>query len=105
MTTAMEQKKTGWHWLRIIGAVLLGCLLLMVILPSTGCIYDPAVDRFSKGMWHFGPYLFYPDALFYIGFIVISVACVIYGALQRSKFEIIGWALLGFQFAGMIFNG
>jgi hypothetical protein len=95
----------NWHWLRIIGALLFGSLFLMMILPSTGCIYNPALDRFAKGMWHWGPYAFYPDALFYIGFITVSTACVIYGALRRNKFEIVGWGLLGFLFVGMILDG
>lgn len=95
----------SWRWLRIIGALLFGCLLLAMILPSTGCIYNPEFDRFSKGMWHFGPYLFYPDALIYIGFITISVTCAIGGSLRRNKYEVVGWALLGLLFVGMIFDG
>ncbi|HTR41798.1 MAG TPA: hypothetical protein VMH87_09310 [Pseudomonadales bacterium] len=102
MTTETEHKKLGWRWLRILGALLFGSLLLMMILPSTGCLYNPELNRLVTGMWHFGPFLFFPDALIYIGLITISSVCVICGALWRNKIEIVGWGLLGFVLLGLM---
>jgi hypothetical protein len=90
--------------LRPVAGALLGALLLMAILPSTGCVLKepPLNPKFYQGMWHWGAVWFYPDALFYIGYFIFAVAAIICGALRRSKFEVVGWALLGLAVLGMV---
>lgn len=56
-------------------------------------------------MWHVGPYLVYPDILFYIVYMPLAVGFVIFGALRQNKFEWAGWALLALLIVGMILGG
>lgn len=100
----MEQKKTAWPWVRIISAVFVGALLFATILPSIGCIYKPAHNQFTKGMWHVGPYLVYPDILFYIAYMPLAVGFVIVGAMRGKKFEAAGWVMPGFVFLAVLFG-
>lgn len=102
----MVTKKTLSPRLRPVVGALLGALLLMLILPSTGCVLNgpPLNPKFYEGMWHFGALWFYPDAFVYIGYFTFAIAAIIYGALRRSKFEVVGWALLGFATVGMLMS-
>ena len=100
----MEQKIKAWQWMRIIFAVVVGALLLLMILPSTGCIYNPADNQFYKGMWRIGSYIFYPDALVYIAYMLLAVAFIIFGGIRHNKFEVAGWVMLGLAVLGMVFD-
>ena len=77
-----------------------------MILPNTGMKVDGTVEypKLLAGMKHLGHYYFYPDALFYIGYFIVAVGLVVFGALRRSKLEFVGWAMLCFMVLGMIFS-
>ena len=104
MTHVIGQKKKVWQWIRIVCAVFVGTLLLLMILPSTGCIYNPADNQFYKGMWHAGSYIFYPAALFYIVYMPLAVGFVIFGIIRHYKFEIAGWIMLAFIVFTMVLD-
>jgi hypothetical protein len=91
----MEQKKQDWRWLRVVGALLIGLLILAVILPSTGGIIAGPPHN---GMWRCGPFLFFPAAFAYIGIVTVSATCTVFGIVRRNKCEAVGWVLLGLMF-------
>ena len=96
----MEQKKTGGRWGRAGLAVFIGLLLLAAGLPSTGGIIDGPLRR---GMWRYGPFLFYPDAFFaVVGAVTVSTGCTLFGIVRGNAFEIVGWVLLGILFLCML---
>lgn len=75
-------------------ALFVGLLLLAVMLPNAGCLGSATRDSVTPGMWHVGPFLFFPNALLYIAYILLAMAFVIFGTLRRNKFEFAGWAML-----------
>ena len=88
----MEQKK-DFRWLRVTGASLLGIVLLMMLIPSTGCITDdPALN---PKMMRCGPFLFYSDFFWVVGIITALTACTVFGIIRRNRFEAVGWVLFG----------
>lgn len=91
---AINPKPVRWRWPRIALALVVGLLLLAVMLPNMGCLGSSTHDSFSQGMWHVGPFLFFPNALLYMAYIVLAMAFVIFGTLRRNKFEFAGWAML-----------
>src|SRR6266404_8863215 len=96
------EKKIYFRWLRAAGALLLGLLLLMALLPNTGgIIAGPAPN---PKMWRFGPFLFFPGAFFgVVGIVTVSTACTVFGIVRRNSCEFIGWVLLGLVFIGLFF--
>ena len=103
----MDSKRIIWPRLRAVAGVLLGALLLMMILPGTGCVLNgpPEYPKFYAGMLHYGHFWFYPDAFFYIGYFPLAIGAIVFGALRRNKFEIVGWAMLGFMIVAMMADG
>ncbi len=97
----MEQSKRSWRWLRGVGVVFFGLLLLAALLPSTGGrIEGPAAN---PKMWRCGPFLFYPTAFFgVLGVVAVSTGCAIFGIVRRNACEMIGWCLLGLILLFMI---
>jgi hypothetical protein len=89
-----QDNKRDRRPLRIVGALLLGLLVLAATLPSTGGMI--AGHSPDPRMWRCGPFLFYPTAFFpVIGIVTLAVACTIFGIKRRNSFEVVGWALLG----------
>ena len=97
----MDQNKKV-RWLRVTGALLLGLLLLMALLPSTGgIIAGPAPNA---RMWRCGPFLFYPGSFFgVVGTVTALTSLTLFGIVRRNSCEFIGWVLLGLVFVGMFF--
>jgi hypothetical protein len=54
----MDQNKKDLRWLRVIGALVLGLLLLAALLPNTGDIISGPAH--NPKMWRCGPFLFFP---------------------------------------------
>jgi len=102
----MVAKKILFVRMRLVAAAFLGVLLLMLILPSTGCVLTgpPLNPKFFEGMWHFGRLWFYPDALFYIGYFTFAIAAIVFGASRQSKFEVVGWVMLELVMVGMLLD-
>jgi len=102
--TVSVEKKTILPWLRMAAALLLGALVLAVILPNEGCILNgpPVYPKFYASMWHIGRLWFYPDVFFYIAYLVIATAAVIFGVWRRNKFEVAGWILLALATATIL---
>ena len=99
----MDRNKKDLRWLRIIGALLLGLLLLAALLPSTGGIISGPAP--NPKMWRCGPFLFFPDAFFgVVGTITVATACTVLGIVRRNCFELIGWVFLGIVLVGMFFT-
>lgn len=88
-----QQKKKNWRFLRIVGVLLLGLLILAGLLPNSGGMISGPPP--NPSMWRFGPFLFFPDVFFYIGVVVLLTACTVFGILKRNKCEVVGWILLG----------
>jgi hypothetical protein len=90
----MDQSKKGMGWLRVTGALVLGLLLLMALLPSTGgIIAGPAPN---PKMWRCGPFLFFPDSFFGVrGTVVALTALTVFGIVRHNRCEFVGWVLLG----------
>jgi hypothetical protein len=98
----MDQNKKNVRWLRVTGALLLGLLLLMALLPSTGGIIAGRTP--NPKMWRCGPFLFYPGPFFsVVGTITLITAITVFGIVRRNSCEFIGWVLLGLVFVGMFF--
>jgi hypothetical protein len=98
----MDQNEKRVRWLRVTGALLLGLLLLIALLPSTGgMIAAPAPN---PKMWRCGPFLFYPVSFFgVLGTITGLTALTLFGIVRRNSCEFVGWVLLGLTFVGMFF--
>ena len=98
----MDKNRKDLRWLRVTGAVLLGLVLLMALLPSTGgIIAGPAPN---PKMWRCGPFLFFPGSFFgVIITIPLLTALTVFGITRRNSCELIGWVLLGIVFVGMFF--
>jgi hypothetical protein len=81
---------------------LLGVVLLMALLPSTGgMIAGPAPDPKE---WRCGPFLFYPGPFCRVlGTITVLTSLTIFGIVRRNGCEFVGWVLLGLVFLGMFF--
>lgn len=90
------------RWVRAAGASLLGLLLLMALLPSTGgMLAGPAP---SPKMWRCGPFVFYPSSFFgVLGTITALTSLTVFGIIRCNNCEFIGWVLLGLAFLGMFF--
>ena len=100
----MEQSKRNWRWLRAVGALLFGLLLLAALLPSTGGIIDGPPP--NPKMWRCGPFLLFPDAFFgVVAFVSLSTGCAVFGIVRRNACEIVGWSLLGISLLFMILGG
>jgi hypothetical protein len=96
----MEHKR-DFRWLRVAGALLLGILLLMALLPSTGMT---AGLMPHPEMWRFGPFLFFPTSLFLVvGCITGFTSCTVFGIVRRNACEFIGWVLLSLVIVCMFF--
>jgi hypothetical protein len=102
----MDSNRIVWPQLRAVAGTLLGALLLMMILPSTGGVFhEPPDPKVFIGMLHYGHFWFYPDAFFYIGYFPLATGAIVFGALRRNKFEIVGWAMLGLMMIAMMADG
>ena len=98
----MEQSKKNLRWLRAVGALLLGLLILAATLPSTGYIYDAGLPP-NPRMWRCGPFLFYPASFFIVvGAVVVSIGCTLFGIARRNACEGVGWVLLGLAFVALL---
>ena len=97
----MEQRKRYWRWLRVVGALLFGLLLLAVMLPSTGGIMAGSPPY--PGMWRCGPFLFYPKPFFtVVGVVAVSTGCTLFGIVRRNVCEGVGWILLALSFGALL---
>jgi hypothetical protein len=96
-TVSADQKKSNWPWMCVLGAIFFGILALALILPSTGFISErpPPYLQSMRGILHYGPFYFYPETFFYIGCVLAAWGSIAIGAVLRSKFELMGWILLG----------
>ena len=98
----MDENKQRVRWLRVAGVSLLGLLLLMALLPSTGGII--AAPAPNPKMWRCGPFLFFPGAFFgVVGTLTFLTALTVVGIVRRNSCEPVGWVLLGLVFLGMCF--
>jgi hypothetical protein len=96
---ARMESTQDWRWLRAVGALLLGLLILAATLPSTGGM----IEGSRPGMWRCGPFLFYPDAFFTtVGATIVATGCTLFGIFRRNVCEGIGWALLGLGFVVLL---
>jgi hypothetical protein len=87
----MEADKNRFRQVRIVAAVFFAFLLLAMLLPSTGAMFDGPT---RPGMWRFGRYQFYPDSLFLaLGAVSVSLGCTLIGIWRRNALEIVGWIL------------
>ena len=100
----MEQSKWHWRWLRAVGALVFGLLLLAALLPSTGGIIEGPPP--NPKMWRCGQFLFYPTAFFgVVGVVTAFTGCTMFGIVRRNACEIVGWCLLSLLLLLMICGG
>ena len=99
----MDPNRQNVRRLRIGGALLLGTVLLMCLVPSTGgIIADPPLP--GPKMWRCGPFLFEPGAFFgVLGTITVLTALTVFGIVRRNICEFIGWVLFGLVIVVMCF--
>jgi len=98
----MDQNRKSVPWWRLTGALLMGLLLLMALLPSTGGIIDGPAP--SPKMWRCGPFFFYPGSFFgVLGTIMVLTSITVFGIVHRNRCEIVGWVLLALVFLSMFF--
>ena len=99
----MEQNRRDWRWLRAVGALALGLLILAATLPGTGRLAGGPSPTLP--MWRFGPFLFFPGPFFgVVGTVTALTGCTVFGIMRRNSCEFIGWVLLGLVFIGMFFS-
>jgi hypothetical protein len=97
----MKQNKRDWRWLRAVGALLLGLLILAATLPSTGGIISGPPRH--PDMWRCGPFFFFPVAFFsVVGAVTVSIGCTLFGIVRRNICEGIGWTLLVLSFVALL---
>jgi hypothetical protein len=98
----MNQYNKDVRWLRVAGALLLGLVVLMALLPSTGG--NIAGTATNTKMWRCGPFLFFPGPFFgVVGTMTVLIAFTVFGIVRRNVCEFIGWVLLGVVFFAMFF--
>ena len=98
----MQQNTKDFRWLRVTGALLLGLILLMALLPNTGGVIAGSAP--DPKMWRCGPFSFYPSAFFgVVGTIAVLIACTVFGIVRRNFCEVIGWILIGIVFICVFF--
>lgn len=97
----MEQNKRDRRWLRAVGPLFFGLLILAATLPSTGGIIEGPPRH--PDMSRFGPFLFFPYAFFtVVGAVTVSTGCTLFGIARRNVCEGIGWTLLGLSFVALL---
>ena len=100
----MEQKQHRWKLARAVVAIVVGLLLLGIGLPGTGYVVTDHPP--PPSMWRIAMFAIYPASFFIlIGIVTIPLACVLFGLMQRSALEIVGWSLLGLIVILTLFMG
>lgn len=91
---AAVPSKSTRRWPRLLGAALVGFLLLAAILPSTGCLDRGLVP--NPRMWRCGPFLFHPGPFFSAAATIVALlGCTVFGIVRHNVCEAIGWILMG----------